>query len=135
MKSKNNSELRAVIQEIAKNVLSEEGPDVHRVDQSIMDRQIEEFVLDTTMEMAHQIVYDARVKLLKDIAYVVNQHGMTSVRLTPNVLGNMIDDTDEDAISEVEMEVSTDIADALLKYAKKLGEFAVGTVGVGPHER
>lgn len=131
MKPKANTRLSAKIEEIARAVLKEAGPDAMRVDWDIMKQQVENEIRDFTMDMAQELVYQSRTRMLKSIAMFINQHNMTDTtygRLDGPTLETLMDQMDEDAVQDISMEAASDIEDALADYAQKLGQFAVHVV-------
>ena len=131
MKPKANAGLREKIEEIARTALKEAGPDAMRVDWDIMKQQVENEIRDFTMDMAQEIVYKARVRVLKHIATIINQHNMTDTthgRLDGRTLETLMDQVDEDGVQDIAMEAASDIEVAIADYAQKLGQFAVHVV-------
>jgi len=131
MKSKTNTGIRETIQGIVESVLSEESPDAMRVDWAVMKQQIDDKVRDFTMDMAQEILYQARKRMLKDIVMIINQHNMTDTtygRLDAETLDALMDQLDEDGIQDLTMEAASNIEVALTEYAQDLGQFAVHVV-------
>lgn len=109
--------------------LVEAGPDAMRVDWSIMDDQVKEAANDAGMEMADDLVYKFRQKILRFIAGQLNQHGMSAVKVDPRTFPEELEEFDEDGVYEVSMECTSDICAALEKYAQALGQLGVHMAG------
>ena len=102
-----------------------------RVDWAVMKQQIDDKVRDFTMDMAQEILYQARKRMLKDIVMIINQHNMTDTtygRLDAETLDALMDQLDEDGIQDLTMEAASNIEVALTEYAQDLGQFAVHVV-------
>ena len=109
--------------------LVEAGPDAMRVDASIMDEQLKEAANDAGMDMADDLIYKFRQKILRFIAGQLNQHGMSAVKVDPRTFPSEVEEFDEDGTYEASMECMSDVTAALEKYALALGNLGVMMAG------
>jgi len=109
--------------------LDEAGPDAGRVDTDIMGQAMGEAVTDLGMDMADNLVYRFRNKVLPRIADAMNQHGMADVRINPRTIASELEDYDPDKFGEVTDNCVSDIAEVLKKYSDTLGQMAISAIG------
>lgn len=131
MKNDKNKGLREAITTIMEKALNEEGPDAMRVDWSIMKDQVENEIRDYTMDLAQEMVYKSRARIMDSLAAIISQHNMTDTtygRMNGKQLDRAMEELDEDGIQDIAMEAASDIEVALTKFADQLGQFAVHTV-------
>lgn len=109
--------------------LVEAGPDAMRVDWSIMDEKAEEIAEEVAADMVDDLLYKFRQKALRKMAMAMSQHGMSAVSIDPRSFPAEVEEFDEDGVYGSSMEATTDIRNALIKYAKDLGSLAVHMAG------
>ena len=113
------------------DILFEAGPDALSVDTSLITDLVEEDEFENLChEAAAKILSSFRLTALNYVAKAMNQHGMvphghTSAR----ELDDEIENFEGGDMVDSEMEVASDIAFALQKYAKGLAQAAVGVFG------
>lgn len=131
MKNNKSTKLHEAITSIMKSVLKEEGPDAMRIDWAIMKDQVENEIRDYTMDLAQEIVYKSRARVMDSLASIITKHNMTDTthgRMNGRMLDRAMEELDEDGIQDIAMEAASDIEVALTKFADQLGQFAVHTV-------
>lgn len=109
--------------------LAEAGPDPMRVDASIMDEQAETIAEEIAADMVDDLLYKFRQVFLRKSAAVLSRHGMSAVSIDPRHFADEVEEFDEDGVYSASMEATTDVRNALIKYAKDLGHLAVMMAG------
>jgi hypothetical protein len=118
---KSRDERYRILGESRRNeLLFEVGPDATNVDSSILEEIVEgdEFE-NVCYNVTADFLSSFRVNALKLIVKAVNQHGMTPVKMTYPELHDLLVDFSDDLV-DAEKEFTTDVMDALSKYAKSL---------------
>lgn len=105
--------------------LVEAGPDAMRVSASVMDEQFKEAANDAGTEIADDLIYKFRQKILGFVAGQLNKHTRYADEVDPHTFAKEVEEFDPDSIADVSQECVSDITAAFEKYAKALGQLAL----------
>lgn len=110
--------------------LVEAGPDAMRVDGSIMGPQMVRVIEGPQVSDAVvKLVDHVRRTATRAMAEVLNQHGMSNMKVDPRTLEQEMEDFDHDGVMEALMECNHDVTEALEKLVTTLGDLAVHMAG------
>jgi len=110
--------------------LFEAAPDAMTVDNTVLEELIEEGDFENVChETASKFMETFRNSTLKFLAKSMNQHGMSDSTVTARELDNNIMDFADDSFNDEEMQVASELAFALQKYAKVLAKVSASASG------